>query len=376
MARQTHSQQSANRPAVNSQANGQHRGRRQSSNTAAPAASGRGFFRPLVVVPISLVTMLIIVLIAFSLRGYDALDEADETPPEMVPIPGGTFKMGRDNGPPDEQPAHEVTVAPFHMDVTEVTVGQFAAFVKATGYVTVAEQDPDQRKYPGAQAGSAVFLPTDMDPRAVGPGELPPWWRYVEGANWRHPEGPKTSVKGKKNYPVVQIAWKDAEAYAKWRGARLPTEAEWEWAARGGLDQQPYCWGTAKQGEGGEWRANTYQGRFPAEDNGADGFTGLAPVKSFAPNGYGLYDMSGNAWEWCSDWYDPGYYKVSPKDNPQGPETGPPVFPEGAPQKVRRGGSFLCDDGYCFRYVPAARDKNPTDSSANHTGFRCVKDTK
>ncbi|MBN9118183.1 MAG: formylglycine-generating enzyme family protein [Planctomycetes bacterium] len=296
----------------------------------------------------------------------------------MVLVPGGTFWMGRENGPADESPVHEVTVGPFQMDATEVTVGQFAAFVKATGYVTVAERPFDERKYPNAplefrKPGSAVFVPMDVPVHGPWDTPTPPWWRYVPGANWRRPEGPQSSVKGKKNYPAVQIAWEDAGAYAQWAGKRLPTEAEWEWAARGGLDRKPYCWGDAKPGEGGKWYANAYQGKFPAEDTGADGFIGLAPVKSFPPNGYGLYDMSGNAWEWCSDWYDPKYYAVSPKDNPKGPESGPPVEGEFQPQKVRRGGSFLCDDSYCHRYVPSARDKNPTDSSANHTGFRCVK---
>jgi formylglycine-generating enzyme required for sulfatase activity len=312
---------------------------------------------------------------------YDALREADDTKPEMVPVPGGTFWMGRADGPADEQPPHEVTVASFEMDATEVTVGQFAAFVKATGYVTVAERTPDPHKYPGAdpallKPGSAVFVPSDAPLNGPWATPHPPWWRYVPGASWRNPEGPQSTVKGRKNYPAVQIAWEDAAAYAKWAGKRLPTEAEWEWAARGGLGRKPYCWGDAPNGAGGVWYANAYQGKFPAADEGADGFAGLAPVKSFPPNGYGLYDMSGNAWEWCADWYDPGYYAAAPKDNPKGPEKGPLVEGEGQPQKVRRGGSFLCDDSYCRRYVPSARDKNPTDSSANHTGFRCVKDAK
>ena len=308
----------------------------------------------------------------------NALDEADDAEPPMVRVPGGTFWMGRDNGPADEQPLHEVTVTPFEMDATEVTVGQFAKFVKATGYITTSERVPDPKSVPNVapadlQPGSAVFVPIDASLRGPWETPHPPWWRYVVGANWRQPEGLHTSVKGKKNYPAVQITWDDAMAYAKWAGKRLPTEAEWEFAARGGLARKAYCWGDQKNGAEGKWYANAFQGKFPAADSGADGFAGLAPVKSFPPNGYGLYDMSGNAWEWCSDWYDPDYYAVSPKENPKGPETGALVEGERQPQRVRRGGSFLCDDSYCYRYVPSARDKNPTDSSANHTGFRGVR---
>jgi formylglycine-generating enzyme required for sulfatase activity len=345
---------------------------------AAPAAPSSRASKLWFALP-ALLVILIAALVAVGWQREDvALRQADPTPPEMVPIPGGTFWMGRDDGPDDERPVHEVTVAPFQMDVTEVTVGQFAAFVKATGYVTVAERKPDLQKYPNAdplklEPFSAVFVPMDV-PLHRPRGEPPPWWRYVPGANWRHPEGPKTDLKGKKNYPAVHICWEDADAYAKWAGKRLPTEAEWEWAARGGLDRKRYCWGDQPNGDGGVWRANAFQGRFPAEDSGADGFAGLAPVKSYPPNGYGLYDMSGNAWEWCSDWYDPKYYVHSPKDNPKGPDDGTRgVEDEPQPQKVRRGGSFLCADEYCYRYIPAARDKNPPDSSANHTGFRCVK---
>ena len=304
---------------------------------------------------------------------YDALLEADDTPPEMVEIPGGTFWMGSDDGPEEERPRHEVTVRGFRMDRTEVTNGQFATFVKATGYVTVAERVPTQEQYPTADPknlvpGSAVYRP------AAASLEGPPvWWVYVPGASWRRPDGPGSSIEGKKNYPVVHIAWEDAVAYAKWAGKRLPTEAEWEYAARGGLDRKPFCWGDAKQGEGGKFWANTFQGEFPLRDTGDDGFQGTAPVGSFAPNGYGLLDVSGNVWEWCSDWYQPDYYRNSPKNNPTGPTAGlPDDF--GLPQRVRRGGSFLCADNYCRRYTPSARDKNPPDSGACHTGFRCVQD--
>jgi formylglycine-generating enzyme required for sulfatase activity len=307
-----------------------------------------------------------------------ALAEADDTPPAMVDIPGGTFVMGNNDGAEDEKPAHEVTLAGFQMDKTEVTNGQFAAFVKATGYVTVAERKPDAKRYPNADPkllvpGSAMFVSVDIPTTGWEQQYAhPPWWKYVPGANWRHPAGPGSDIKGKKNYPVVHIAWEDAAAYAKWAGKRLPTEAEWEYAARGGLKGQEYCWGKAKQDQDGTWYANTFQGKFPGQDTGADGYTGTAPVASFKPNGYGLYDMSGNVWEWCADNYAADYYAHAPKENPKGPETG--EVENDLPVKVRRGGSFLCADEYCRRYVPSARDKNPIDSGASHTGFRCVKD--
>jgi formylglycine-generating enzyme required for sulfatase activity len=304
---------------------------------------------------------------------FDPLREADDSPAAMVEIPTGEFVMGSDDGPVDERPAHTVVLRGFRMDETEVTNARFAAFVKATGYVTIAERTPDQVKFPDAKAGSAVYVPArcSLDPRTWA-GPHPPWWRYVEGANWRRPTGPGSSLKGKMQHPAVHIAWDDAAAYAKWAGKRLPTEAEWEYAARGGLARQEFCWGSTKQGTDGKWYANTFQGEFPHTDTGADGFVGTAPVKSFPPNGYGLYDVSGNVWEWCADWYDSAYYRSSPRENPPGPATG--ELDGDQPQRVRRGGSYLCAEGYCRRYLPSARDKNPDDSGASHTGFRCVAD--
>ena len=303
-----------------------------------------------------------------------------DPPPGMVWIPEGRFQMGSRSGAPDESPPHLVRVDGFWMDRTEVTNEQFEAFVKQTGYVTTAERVPEAAKYPDADPqklvpGSAVFVQVDCstDPRDWPNPSQPPWWKYVPGACWRHPEGPGSSIEAKKQYPVVHITWDDAVAYCNWAGKRLPTEAEWEYAARGGLKRQEFCWGSARQGEGGTWFANTFQGRFPAQDTGEDGFVGVAPVAGFPPNGFGLHDMSGNVWEWCQDYYDSGYYDRSSRDNPKGPEMSEPDE-RGQSLRVRRGGSYLCADGYCRRYLPSARDKNPADSGASHTGFRCVKD--
>ncbi|MCU0705829.1 MAG: formylglycine-generating enzyme family protein [Fimbriiglobus sp.] len=348
------------------------------SRAAPPPKKSPWSFVPFVLGGVVIGLVVVLAVLSNKPGPFDPLAEADSADPPMANIPGGTFIMGSDTGPDDERPAHAVTLRPFRIDVTEVTNAQFARFVKATGYKTIAERTPTAEQYPDApperlRPGSATFVAIECstDPRTWDTPH-PPWWRYTFGANWRHPTGPGSDLRGKMKHPVVHIAWADAVAYAEWAGKRLPTEAEWEYAARGGLDRQEFCWGGEKQGDGGKFFANTFQGVFPHIDTAADGFVGLAPVRSFPPNGYGLFDMSGNAWEWCSDWYDSGYYRISPKDNPTGPDVGEPDG--GMPQRVRRGGSFLCADGYCRRYLPAARDKNPEDSGASHTGFRCVKD--
>jgi formylglycine-generating enzyme required for sulfatase activity len=296
-----------------------------------------------------------------------------KAPEGMVWIPGGRYWMG-DNTLADAAPEHLVDVDGFWMDAHEVTNAEFARFVEATGYQTVAEVPPKPEDFPGAPreklvAGSIVFSPPE------GPVALDDhlqWWTYVPGADWRHPEGPQSSIEGRENHPAVHIAWVDAKAYADWAGKRLPTEAEWEFAARGGLDRQPYCWGGRLKPDG-HWQSNVWQGQFPGENTAADGFHTTAPVASFKANGYGLFDTSGNVWEWCADWYRPDYYIYSPDRNPQGPPSSfDPLEPD-QPKRVQRGGSFMCSDLYCRRYVPGARGKGEPTSAAMHIGFRCVK---
>lgn len=315
-------------------------------------------------------------------------------PQSMVWIPGGEFSMGSDHaseslcGLPgvtrDAGPIHRVYVDGFWMDETEVTNSQFRKFVDETGYITVAEMKPTAEEFPGAPeenlvAGSTVFAPT---PTAVPFDNYFQWWSYIHGADWRHPTGPDSSIDGKDDYPVVQICYEDAEAYAKWAGKRLPTEAEWEFAARGGKSGQLYVWGNELLSDG-KYQANIYQGRFPIQggDSGADGFVGIAPVRQYQSNPYGLYDMGGNVWEWVSDWYRPDYYarlhstgKVT--RNPQGPDASFDPREPDQKKRVHRGGSFLCSDLYCTRYLVGTRGNGEVRTASNHCGFRCVQDLK
>ncbi len=319
----------------------------------------------------------------------------DVTPPAgMVWIPGGEFSMGSDSSAEslcsvpgvtqDSVPIHRVYVDSFWMDETEVTNEQFADFVAATGYVTVAERKPTQEEFPTAPpenliAGSTVFSATK---EPVPLNNYFQWWSYIGGTDWRHPTGPDSSIDDHADYPVVQVAFEDSEAYAKWAGKRLPTEAEWEFAARGGRAGDLYAWGNELQPEG-KFQANIYQGEFPVEgkDTGADGFQGIAPVKQYAANPFGLYDVGGNVWEWTRDWYSHDYYATLAKTgevarNPQGPDV--PFDPAEPTEKkrVHRGGSFLCTDLSCTRYMVGTRGKGEVRTASNHVGFRCVIEVK
>jgi formylglycine-generating enzyme required for sulfatase activity len=313
-------------------------------------------------------------------------------PGGMVYIPGGEFSMGSlnptemvcggDQPMDDARPLHRVYVDGFFMDATEVTNEEFAAFVQATNYVTVAERKPTHEEFPNAPeenlvAGSVVFSPP---PHPVPLNDHYQWWSYVAGANWRHPDGPGSDLKKREKFPVVHIAYEDAESYAKWAGKRLPTEAEFEFAARGGLTGKPYAWGDELK-PGGKWPANVYQGKFPVKggDTGEDGFKGIAPVAQYRPNGYGLFDVGGNVWEWTSDWYRADYYSTLAAQggiarNPQGPSSSLDPSEPDQPKRVQRGGSFLCTDEYCTRYMVGTRGKGEVSSASNHLGFRCVKD--
>lgn len=314
----------------------------------------------------------------------------DGNPPAgMVWIPGGEFSMGcedprrKPHGGPDAmmdaRPVHRVFVDGFWMDSTEVTNEQFAEFVSATRYLTVAERAPKAEDYPNAPpenlvAGSIVFAPTNV---AVPLDNHYRWWSYMKGANWRHPTGPDSSLEGRGKFPVVHIAYEDASAFAQWAGKRLPTEAEWEFAARGGQSGKDYVWGDEFRPDD-KWMANIWQGRFPMLDEATDGFAGLAPVGQFPANAYGLHDLAGNAWEWCSDWYRADYYAElaalgEVAVNPQGPPSSLDPAEPNEPKRVHRGGSFLCSDQYCTRYMLGTRGKGEVTTGSNHLGFRCVK---
>jgi sulfatase modifying factor 1 len=304
----------------------------------------------------------------------------------MVWIPGGEFTMGTDDerGWPDEKPAHRVRVGGFWMDETEATNAQFRAFVEATGYVTTAEKKPDWEEMkkqlrPGTPKppdsklvpGSMVFA---APKGKVDLKDFAQWWQWTPGACWKHPEGPDSGIDGKDDHPVVHVSWDDAAAYCKWAGKRLPTEAEWEFAARGGLDGKPYAWGDEPPDPS---RANLWQGEFPHHNTKADGYERTAPVKSYPPNGYGLYDVAGNVWEWCADWYQRDLYLRRANkgviDNPKGPDFSLDAQRPFTPQRVQKGGSFLCNDSYCSRYRPSARHGCSPDTGMSHVGFRCAR---
>ncbi|MEJ0106924.1 MAG: formylglycine-generating enzyme family protein [Bacteroidota bacterium] len=298
----------------------------------------------------------------------------DSSYSEMKFIHGGGFKMGSDDFE-DSKPVHDVKLHDYWIDEHEVTNAQFEKFVQATRYVTVAERPLDPKDYPGVPAdklvpGSAVFTPPSHE---VSLNDAMQWWSYVPGADWKHPSGPSSSIEGKKNEPVVQVCYEDAAAYAKWAGKRLPTEAEWEYAARAGKKNTLYYWGEDPKPDG-KWVANIFQGRFPDSNTVADGYNGAAPVKSFPANSFGLYDMEGNVWEWCNDFYRPDYYRQSPGSDPLGPPSSYDPDEPGAVKHVQRGGSFLCSDDYCIRYKAGSRGKGETSSASNNLGFRCVKD--
>jgi formylglycine-generating enzyme required for sulfatase activity len=292
-----------------------------------------------------------------------------DAPAGMVWVPGGEFVMGSDfaGAPNVERPAHVVRIDPFWMDEHEVTNAQFRQFVEATGYVTTAERPPKD----GVDPGSLVFTPP---PGPVPLDDPTKWWKWVSGASWRQPEGPASNLDGRDDHPVVQVSWDDAVAYAAWAGKRLPTEAEWEFAARGGLAGKKFTWGDDPPAEGARL-ANIWQGDFPHRNLTLDGYDRTAPVKSYPPNGYGLYDTAGNVWEWCSDWWRPDVYTrlPSPAVNPTGPPTAWEPGVATSIRRVTRGGSFLCHVCYCESYRPAARRGTDADTGMSHIGFRCVR---
>lgn len=312
-----------------------------------------------------------------------------ETPPEMVWIPGAEFTMGdEESNRADEKPAHRVTLDGFWMDATEVTNREYQAFTDATGYVTVAEKAPKREDFEGQVpdvslipeenlvAGSICFNPNfdrQLVERAKQETDMWPYhvWTYRHGANWRQPDGPGSSIEDRLDHPVVHVSWYDAVEYCKWAGKQLPTEAQWEYAARGGLSGKAYPWGDQRE-LGDKWMQNIWQGEFPFENKVLDGFEKTSPVRTFAANGFGLFDMSGNVWEWCADYYRPDYYAHSPKRNPAGPDDSFDPQEPGIVKRVQRGGSFMCNGNYCIGYRCSARMKGEEATGTFHCGFRCV----
>ena len=329
-------------------------------------------------------------LIFLFLLGCSSENKSSKSVPDsMVLIPAGTYTMGGRSSQayPDELPKHPVTVSAFYMDQHEVTNQQFYAFVEATNYKTIAERDIDWDEMkktlpPGVakpddsllRAGSLVFKATKGP---VNLQDYSQWWQWTTGANWKHPEGPESNIENRMNHPVVHIAWDDAKAYADWANKRLPTEAEWEWAAQGGNSENIYPWGNTSIEEA-HIKANFWQGVFPYNNRELDGYSSTAPILTYPENGYGLYDMAGNVWEWCEDKYDyNAYQKELVKGTIQNPEGSKVYYDTGeqlAPKHVMRGGSFLCNDSYCSGYRVSRRMSSSRDSSFNHTGFRCVQD--
>ena len=308
-------------------------------------------------------------------------------------IPGGKFKMGSPYGEADELPLHQLEIDGFWMDATEVTNAEFKRFVDATGYKTIAERTPKREDFANQltpeqlaaiseedlQAGSVCFNPMfDQSrfpkDRRPNPSEIYLVWKYEKGANWQHPSGPDSNLDGKLDHPVAHVAWDDCVAYCKWAGKRLPSEAEWEFAARGGLAEKTYPWGDDREVDG-KWMANIWQGKFPFNNYAHDGFEETSPVMSYPPNSYGLYEMSGNVWEWCHDFYRAEYYAASPKRNPMGPADSFDPNEPNVPKRVQRGGSFMCNANYCTGYRVAARMKGDLQTGTWHCGFRCVVST-
>lgn len=336
-------------------------------------------------------TLLLLFVVAFAAAFGMTRVLGSREPEGMVWIPGGEFVMGSgdQSGPANERPAHRVKLDGFWMDEHEVTNAEFRKFVEETGYKTTAEIAPDWEEMkkqlpPGTPkpddsllvAGSMVFTPPV---EAVPLNNVANWWQWVPGADWQHPTGPKSSIDGLDDHPVVHVSWDDANAYAKWAGKRLPTEAEWEYASRGGLKNQRFTWGEDDPLKNPRL-TNIWQGHFPDKNTKEDGFDRTAPVKTYPANGYGLYDMAGNVWEWCSDWYRADAYLAARSDsatvNPSGPDDSWDPNEPYTPKRVTRGGSFLCHVTYCESYRPSARRGTSPDSGMSHMGFRCVKDKK